>query len=64
MAEADVKSLADILFGSGTTETDLPDVELAEAVSAWFRAWRARVRDAATFGTPAAERKKIPRRRP
>jgi hypothetical protein len=64
MAESDVKSLADILFGSESTETDLPDVELAETVSAWFRAWRDRVRDAARFGTPTAERKTIPRRRP
>ncbi len=64
MAEADVRPLADILFGSGKTEPDPTDGELAEAISAWFRACRARVRDAASFGTPTAELPKVLRRQP
>jgi hypothetical protein len=64
MAEAEGRPLADILFGSAATEPDGTEVELAEAISAWFRAWRGQVRDAASFGTPTAELLKTPRRQP
>jgi len=63
MAEEEGRPLADILFGSTPTQPDRPDVELAEAISAWFRACRAQVRDAASFGTPTAEFQKRPRQR-
>lgn len=55
MAEADSKPLADVLFGHNDPESNRPDVELAEAISAWFRASRGRVRDGASFGPPGAE---------
>lgn len=64
MVEGERKPLADILFGPTTIQPDQPEVELAEAISVWFRAWRARVRDAASFGTPTAELQKRPRQRP
>lgn len=64
MGEAEERPLADILFGPTTTPPDRLDVDLAEAISVWFRAWRAQVRDAASFGTPTAELQKRPRQRP
>jgi hypothetical protein len=64
MAEVDVRPLADILFGSRANEPDPPDADLAEAISVWFRACRAHVRDAARFGTPTAELPENPRRQP
>jgi hypothetical protein len=55
MAESDSRPLADVLFGSPPLETTDPNEELAEVISAWFRAVRARLHDGASFGTPSAE---------
>ncbi len=64
MAEADPKPLADVLFGVQDADSLGGDVELAEVLSAWFRASRAQVRDGASFGTRTAKEIEVPRPQP
>ena len=61
MAEIESRTLAEVLFGSANATPAKSDTELAEAISAWFRVMRIRVRDGASFGTPDAELSNAPR---
>jgi len=62
MAEIESRPLAELLFGSANATPANSDTELAEAISAWFRAMRVRVRDAASFGMADAELSNASRR--
>jgi hypothetical protein len=55
MADKDSQSLTDLLFGPPRPEEDKREGDLAEVISAWYRAGRAWLRNGATFGTQPAE---------
>jgi hypothetical protein len=61
MTESESRPLAEVLFGSAPAVPAKPDIELAEAISIWFRSMRGRVRDAASFGMPDARLTNAPR---
>jgi hypothetical protein len=60
MTEPESRPLAEVLFGSARAVPAKPDIELAEAISVWFRSMRGRVHDAARFGMPDARLSNAP----
>ncbi len=51
--EAEQRPLDELLFGSGSNDVFVPDVDLAEAISAWYRASRSRMREGESAGRPS-----------
>jgi hypothetical protein len=62
MAETEQKPLVEVLFGPQQEEAPKPDQDLAAAISAWFRASRAKGTDGGHFGTSSAGSSSTPRR--
>jgi len=60
MTEPESRPLVEVLFGPASATPAKPDAELAEVISAWFRAMRVGVRDGASFGMPDARRSNGP----
>ena len=54
--EAEQRPLDEVLFGSGPSDVFAPDVDLAEAISAWFRASRSKMREGESAGSPRGSR--------
>jgi len=54
MAESEQRPLEEVLFGPVLGAPTRPESDLAEAVSAWFRASRAKLRDGAVVSTSSA----------
>lgn len=54
MADVEQKPLEEVLFGPAHGAPTQAEADLAEAISAWFRASRAKLRDGAVVSTSSA----------
>ena len=54
--ETEQRALDELLFGSGPSDVFAADVDLAEAISAWYRASRSKLREGGSAGRPTGVR--------